>query len=350
MSASPQNTNENIFSPKGIQSQTLKGPRLPFGYVMTFNGYTPVTSPSTIGPLNYQQMQISSDSNFEVIDLMKYDTGGGNGFVEFKLNDGTLFFGTSYAGQMQGYAGINTMFGNGMFPYVFKKPFIFPATRVITGTYADTTGTGGNLYLLFMGNKVYPSDSALSGSNLIVQNSLVNSTPVQYPVNFYVTSPGQAYSASITITSLQNFVLQGIIIDDTNTPVLLNMTFGAFGNKALFSAAIPSRMISGTYGTNGNTTGVTAQGIRTFMLPSYINLPSQSEINITIQDFLNRSDYFVNIMLVGVTYNQATGQTEQVTVPVQQQPTQGQPVPNSNNNVKVSGYGFNQVNNMMRRW
>ena len=121
------------------------------------------------------------------------------------------------------------------------------------------------------------------------------------------------------------------------------MTFGAFGNKALFSAAVPSRMVSGTYGTNGNAVNVTAQGIRTFMLPSYINLPSQSEINITIQDFLNRSDYFVNIMLVGVTYNQATGQTEQVTVPVQQANSQqvNSQVAAPASNVNVSGYGFN---------
>lgn len=338
-----QNTNANIFSPSGIQSQTIKGPRLPFGYVMIFNSYTALTAPATIGPLNYQQMQIASDSNFEVVDLVKYDTGGGNGFIEFKLNDGTLFFGTSYAGQMQGYAGINTMFGNGMFPYVFKKPFIFPSTRVITGTYADITGTGGNLYLLFMGNKIYPNDSALAGSNLIVQNTLINASPVQYPVNFYVSSPGQSYSASITITSLQNFVLQGIIIDDTANPVLLNMTFGAFGNKQLFSAAIPSRMISGTYGTDGNASNVTPQGIRTFMLPSYINLPSQSEINITIQDFLQKSDYFVNIMLIGVTYNQATGQSQQVAVPVQQTTTNHQAVNTPTSNVNVSGYGFNPV-------
>lgn len=155
----------NTVSPAIPNQKALVGARLPFGYVMVFDGssnYTPSSAAGVIGPPNIEQISINPNADFEAVKLMKYDTNasatGGDGLISFALNSRELFFGSVYGINSEpGYANINTVFGNGSNPMVFEKPYTFPANRTIVGTYKDTTGTAGHLYCLFMGNNVFPS-------------------------------------------------------------------------------------------------------------------------------------------------------------------------------------------------
>ena len=289
-----------------IPQQRLSGVRIPFGYVVTFNGYTATGTAGTLGVDNTQNIITNPDSSFEVIKQLKYDTGGGNGYIKVLSNQNVSIYGVSnVVNNYNGYANINTVFGNSDFYPQFEQPLVFPPSRQMSLAYADITGTSGNLTLLYFGNKVYPNNSLYAGSSYIRATVPTGSYPKQYPVTLVMSQALGTASATISIPQGQNFVWTGVAINDSAYPVAINFTMPQMSGQQLFSSNIISRMISGTSVSNAPANGITLSGVRPFMFPSYLNLVENSSVVVSIQDFLNKSNYNTDITLYGYITAQA---------------------------------------------
>ncbi|MHB8563456.1 MAG: hypothetical protein ACYDDA_05815 [Acidiferrobacteraceae bacterium] len=275
-----------------------KSERLPFGYVVSFPSYTATATAGTLGIDNIQNLKINNNSNFEVIKQLKWDSGGGNGYLNIISNGQSSLYGiSSVTNVYNGYANINTVFGNSEFNAYFEKPLVLPATRELIIKYKDITATSGNLYLLFMGSQVFPA-------NTITQNYLYatipsTSYPIQYPVTLTTTQANGTTIANITIPQGQNFVWTGITINDSNYPVLINFSISQLNDFSLFSSGVISRLINGTTSTNAPSNNLTPSGVRPFMLPTYVNLVSKSAVQISVSDISGTSGYNTDVTLWG---------------------------------------------------
>lgn len=280
------------------QSTSSKMERLPFGYVVSFPNYTAAATAGTLGVDNIQNLKINSNANFEVLKQLKWDNGGGDGYINILSNGNTSLYGvSSVASDYNGYANINTVFGNSQFNARFDKPLTLPATRELILKYKDTTSISGSLYLLFMGNNVYPAGSITQ--EYLYATIPSTSYPIQYPVTLKNTQANGTTIANITIPQGENFVWTGITINDSNYPVLINFNLAQLGNRAIFSSGVISRMINGTTNTNSSANNLTPSGVFPFMLPSYINLVSKSTVQISVSDISGTSGYNTSVTLWG---------------------------------------------------
>jgi hypothetical protein len=279
-------------------ASTPKAERLPFGYVVSFPSYTATGTAGTLGVDNIQNLKINSNANFEVVKQLKWDSGGGNGYLSMLSNGQNSLYGvSSVTSSYNGYANINTVFGNSEFNAYFEKPLILPATRELIIKYKDVSATSGNLYLLFMGNNVYPTGTI--NQNYLYATIPSTSYPIQYPVTLTTTQANGTTIANITIPQGQNFVWTGISINDSNYPVLINFSLSQINNFQIFSSGVISRMINGTTSTNAPSNSLTPTGVRPFMLPSGVNLVSKSTIQVSVSDISGTSGYNTDVTLWG---------------------------------------------------
>ncbi|MHB8387847.1 MAG: hypothetical protein ACYC97_02075 [Metallibacterium sp.] len=275
-----------------------KAERLPFGYIVSFPSYTATASAGTLGVDNIQNLKINSNANFEVLRQLKWDNGGGNGYLNILSNGQSSLYGvSSVTSNYNGYANINTVFGNSEFNARFDKPLVLPATRELIIKYKDISATSGNLYLLFMGNNVYPTGTI--NQNYLYATIPSTSYPIQYPITLTTTQANGTTVGNITIPQGQNFVWTGITINDSNYPVLINFTLSQLSNLPIFSSGVISRMINGTTSTNAAGNSLTPTGVRPFMLPSGVNLVSKSTIQVSVSDISGVSGYNTDVTLWG---------------------------------------------------
>ena len=293
-------------TPAPLSQQRLTGIRIPFGYVITFNNYTAASKAGTKGIDNIQNIITYPDSSFEVIKQIKYDSGGGNGYLKILTNQNISIYGISNANNVyNGYANINTVFGNSDWYPSWEQPLIFPKSRQLTLAYADITAVSGNLTLLFFGNKVLPNNSFYAGSSYLRATVPAGSYPKQYPVTLTIPQAFGTASATISIPQGQNFVWTGIAINDSAYPVGINFTLPQMSGQQLFSGNVISRMISGTSVSNAPSNNITLDGIRPFLFPSYLNIVENSSVVVSITDIANTSGYNTDVTLYGYITAQA---------------------------------------------
>ena len=274
--------------------------RLPFGYVVGFPAYTAATTAGTMGAENTQTLMIESDASFEIFKQYKWDSGGGNGYIKILSNQNISVYGISNVNNdFNGYANINTVFGNSQFVPLLQQPLVLPPSRQLSMTYRDITTTSGNLYVLLMGNKLYPAGSYYANSTYVRTVVPAGSYPKQYAITLQITSAFGSAAGTITIPQGQNFVWTGISINDAANPVTINFQISQMSNKTLFSQPVISRMISGTDNSNAPASAITLTGVRPFMFPSFINLVENSSVSIQISDIMNTSGYLTDITLFG---------------------------------------------------
>ena len=274
--------------------------RLPFGYVVGFPSYTAATVAGSMGAENTQTIMTQSDSSFEIFKQYKWDSGGGNGYIKILSNQNISVYGISnVSNDFNGYANINTVFGNSQFVPSYHQPLVLPPSRQLSLTYRDVTTTSGNLYVLFMGNKLYPAGSYYANSTYVRTYVPTGSYPKQYTMTLKITSAFGSAAGTVTIPQGQNFVWTGISVNDSANPVTINFQMSQMSNQYLFSQPVISRMISGTENSNSPASGITLAGVRPFMFPSFINLVENSSVSIQISDIMNTSGYLTDITLFG---------------------------------------------------
>ena len=274
--------------------------RLPFGYVVGFPSYTAATVAGSMGAENTQTIMTQSDSSFEIFKQYKWDSGGGNGYIKILSNQNISVYGISnVSNDFNGYANINTVFGNSQFVPSYQQPLVLPPSRQLSLTYRDVTTTSGNLYVLFMGNKLYPAGSYYANSTYVRTVVPTGSYPKQYTMTLKITSAFGSAAGTVTIPQGQNFVWTGISVNDAANPVTINFQMSQMSNQYLFSQPVISRMISGTENSNSPASGITLAGVRPFMFPSFINLVENSSVSIQISDIMNTSGYLTDITLFG---------------------------------------------------
>ena len=281
--------------------------RLPFGYVVGFPSYTAATVAGSMGAENTQTIMTQSDSSFEIFKQYKWDSGGGNGYIKILSNQNISVYGISNVNNdFNGYANINTVFGNSQFVPSYQQPLVLPPSRQLSLTYRDVTTTSGNLYILFMGNKLYPAGSYYANSTYVRTVVPTGSYPKQYTMTLKITSAFGSAAGTVTIPQGQNFVWTGISVNDSANPVTINFQMSQMSNQYLFSQPVISRMISGTENSNSPASGITLAGVRPFMFPSFINLVENSSVSIQISDIMNTSGYLTDITLFGYITQQTS--------------------------------------------
>jgi hypothetical protein len=301
----------NLFNSAAVNTNVTAAPvqapamaqqqaRLPFGYVVGFPTYTAATTVGTMGVENTQTLMTQSDSSFEVFKQYKWDSGGGNGYIKILSNQNISVYGISNVNNdFNGYANINTVFGNSQFVPLLQQPLVLPPSRQLSITYRDVTTTAGNLYVLLMGNKLYPAGSYYANSTYVRTVVPTGSYPKQYTMTLKMASAYGTASGTISIPQGQNFVWTGVSINDAANPVTINFSVSQMSNQSIFSQPVISRMISGTENSNSPASGITLAGVRPFMFPSFINLVENSSVNVIISDIMNTSGYLTDITLWG---------------------------------------------------
>ena len=299
------NTNITAAPPQSMIAQPQA--RLPFGYVIGFPVYTAATTAGIMGAENTQTLMMQPDSSFELFKQFKWDSGGGNGYIKILSNQNISVYGISNViNDFNGYANINTVFGNSEFVPLLQQPLVFPPSRQLSITYRDITKTSGNLYILLMGNKLYPAGSNYANSTYIRTVVPAGSYPKQYTMTLNMQNAFGSSAGTITVPQGQNFVWAGVSINDAANPVTINFQVSQMSNQYIFSQPVISRMISGTSNSNSPASGITLSGVRPFMFPSFINLVENSSVSVQINDIQNASGYLTDITLWGYITQQTS--------------------------------------------